>query len=317
MIDLVSCPKCNRNNALRRTHCLYCGETLPVTEESSSVQVPILRPIEDWEKGFNVILAPLDAAEPTDAQVARWCEVTRFEEPLAREALLSRVAVPVARVPNVEDAELFVRLLGVSDLGASIVADDQLAMTTRARRVRAVHFESDSLTLDVLWGTSAVVSHADLVCAIEGRIVSSTVEVLESTGKSRRGQKELVDTSEFFDERFVIDLYGPTLDESFRIKADSFDYGCLGSRPAPNVETNFARLREALGGYIGRSRYDNDFSRLVRIVDQVWPATSRVSSRGIARRGTSVKKFSACMIERDTSSQFDRYSRLRYAMVRG
>jgi hypothetical protein len=317
MNDLVSCPQCARNNAVRRTHCLYCGEALPVTEATSSVQVPTLRTVEDWEQGFTIVLAPLDSESASEAQVARLCEVARFEEEIAVEALGARVPVPVARVPQLSDAELVVRLLGASDLGATIVADKDLAMGAIARRVRAVHFEANRLRLDVLWGDGAAIGRGDIVCAVEGRVVTSTVEILESTGKSRRGHRELVDTSEFFAERFVIDLYGPTLDESYRIKADAFDYGCLGERPAPTLETNFARLRDALATFVGQSRYDRDFVRLSRIVDRAWPASSRVSSRGIARRGTSVKKYSASVIERDAHTQFDRYSRMRYVTKRG
>jgi hypothetical protein len=316
MPDLVTCPRCNRNNGLQRTNCLYCGEPLPVTDESSAVQVPAIRPVEEWEKGFTVVLAPLDSSAPTEAQVARLCEVTKMEEDLARLALDARVSVPVVRVPSRAEAELVARLLGASDLGATLVADDDLELGTISRRVRALELDGDSVRVHVLWGERTTLRRSDIACVVEGRVVTSTVELLESTTKGRRGQKELVESSEFFDERFVFDIYGPALESSFRIKAEAFDFSCLGGRPAPTVETNFERLAATLAAFFGSSRLDRSFRSLVRVLDHAWPATSRVASRGLARRGTSIKKFSASVIERDGLGQFARYSRMRYAMAR-
>ena len=56
MPDVITCPSCNRNNGVRRTSCLYCGAPLPVTETSAALQVPTLRPVEEWEKGFDLTL---------------------------------------------------------------------------------------------------------------------------------------------------------------------------------------------------------------------------------------------------------------------
>src|ERR1041385_7609087 len=128
MPDVVTCPSCNRNNGARRTSCLYCGAALPVTESSASIQVPTLRPVEEWEKGYSVILAPLDAAAPTTEQLARLCEITRMEEPTARAVFDARAPLPVARVPSEGEAGLVMRLLGGADLGASILADADLEL---------------------------------------------------------------------------------------------------------------------------------------------------------------------------------------------
>jgi hypothetical protein len=316
MVDLVACTKCNRNNAIRRTNCLYCGEPLPVTAESSTVQVPILRPVEDWEKGFTVVLAPLDAETPTDGQIARVCEVARMEEDLARATFALQTSVPLVRVPTKQDAELVARLLGASDLGATVVADEDMALSTISRRIRSLAFDGDDLTIEVLWGGKQRIARTELACLVEARVVTSTVEFLESAGKTRAGQKDLVEASEFFEESFVLDVYGPSLESSFRIKAEAFDYGCLGEPVAPNVETNFGRLCGKLGTFIGHSRHDRAYGRLARVLDHAWPTTSRVSSRGIARRGATIKKFSASVVERDTLAQFTRYSRMRFVMAR-
>jgi hypothetical protein len=276
----------------------------------------VLRPLEDWERGFSAVLAPLDAETSSDAQVARLCEIARMDEVIARAALAARSPLPVVRAASRSEAELVVRLLGVVGLAAEVVADEDLALGTLARRVRSVEFDADALRLDVLWGERVTLPRADIVCVVEGRVVSSTVEVLESTGAARGGQRDLVETSEFFAETYSLDVYGPTLDASFRVKASAFDFGCLGGRPASNVETNFSRLCEAFASYVGRSRYDADYGAYTRILDHAWPANARVASRGIARRGATIKKFSASLVERDALAQFTRYSRLRYVTMR-
>src|SRR4051812_39629801 len=115
MSDVVACPRCNRNNGARRTSCMYCGEPLPIVD--AVLQVPTLRPLEEWEKGYSVVVAPLDA-EPDRAQVDRLAEVVRLEEPAARAILDARLPLPVARVASEAEAALVARLLDAADLPA-------------------------------------------------------------------------------------------------------------------------------------------------------------------------------------------------------
>lgn len=285
-----------------------------MTDESLSVQVPTLRPVEEWEPGFTVMLAPLDQHAPAHYQIARLAEVAAMDAELAESLLAARTTLPAVRVSSEQEAALVARMLGEADLGATVVADADLDLSRHVRRVREIRPAGDALELLVLWGEWTSIPLEELTVAVEGRVVSTRVELLEGAGK-KRGARDLVDSAQYFVETSVIDLYGPSLDASFRIKADSFDFSCLGGRPSPRLDANFAALGDLLRRVVGPSRYDAEFSRVVRLLDHAWPAASRVTSRGLSRKG-DFKKYTSSEVTSDALAQFTRYSRTRFLLSR-
>jgi hypothetical protein len=312
--ELVPCPRCDRNNGARRTTCIYCGAPLPVTDATAAVQVPTLRAVEEWESGFSVVLAPLDERAPTARQVERLAEVTRMEPERARAILASRASLPVVRVASEHEAALVARLLGEADLGASVVADAALELGRHLRRVREVRLADAALEIRVLWGDWVSIARDDLVAVVEGRVVSTKTDLLEGVGR-KRGAPDLVESSQYFVESSVADLYGPSLETSFRVKAESFDFACLGGKPSHRLDENFAALGRTLERFVGPSRYDASFQRVARLLDHAWPRASRVDARGLGRRG-DFKKYTVSSVTSDGLAQFDRYSRTKYALAR-
>ncbi len=311
MADLVSCPSCNRNNGVTRTACIYCGAELPVTAETIDRQVPITRPVEEWEHGFSVVLAPVDADEPTPHQLARLCEIARMDEEMAKAVLAARVPLPVLRVATVAEAELSARLLDAAGLRSSVLADDDLGLDHQTRRVRELNLGPQMFQVRLLWADWERMARGSLVLAVEGRIVATKIEIVET---ARRGRKlDLTDTSQYFVESYVVDLYGPTLEQSYRVKADSFDFSCLGAPPSPRLEENVAAFGELLSTYLGPSRYDASYGRVAKLVEHAWPAASQVQSLGLSRRG-DFKKYTRSSLTTDGLGQFTRYSRMRYAL---
>lgn len=289
---------------------MYCGEPLPETEAALDAQVPVLRPLEEWERGFNVVLVPLDR-EATDREIERLAEVAAMEESLARTVLAWRAPVPVARVVSDREAEQVVRLLDAASLAATIVPDADLGLERTIRRARSLRFGEDRLEVLVFLGDWVSLDRGDIVLAVEGRVTSTRVDIVEAAGQKRK--RELVETSEYFSELFVIDIYGPSLEESVRIRAEGFDFGCLGGRPAPFVEANVNRLVEELSRYVGPSRFDSGFRETAKLLGHAWPPAARSSSRGLAVRG-DFKRYTVSAVETDALSQFTRYSRLRYRL---
>src|SRR5215208_2607295 len=53
--QLVACDECLRANAPTRMNCLYCGAALPRTRQSVALRRPVLKKLEEWEHGFNVV----------------------------------------------------------------------------------------------------------------------------------------------------------------------------------------------------------------------------------------------------------------------
>jgi hypothetical protein len=313
MDAVATCPQCNRNNAVRRTTCLYCGAALPVTDQTASVQVPVLRPVEEFELGYSVVLAPLDREAPTDRQVMRFCEITHMEEELAQAVFAARVSLPVARVPTEGEAGLVARLLGETDLGATVVPDATLEVGRLARRVREIRLGPEAIEAHVLWGDWIALRRDDLLLAVEGHVVSTRVEVTESA-TGRRGKMDVDDTSQYFLESYAIDLYGPSIDASIRIKADSFDFACLGWQPSPRLDENIGALARQLRDYIGASRYDASFAKVAKLLEHAWPSASSVRSKGLLWRG-NFKRYTQSSITTDAAGQFNRYSRMRYVLA--
>lgn len=285
-----------------------------MSDEALALQVPTLRPVEEWETGFSVVLAPLDQGWPTPRQVARLCEVTRMEEATAAAILASRVSLPVARVSTSGEAELVARLLGESELGATVVADEALDLTHHTRRAREIRLRDDALEVLVLWGDWVSVPRDEVALAVQGRVVSTRMDLVEGIGK-KRGSFDIVDTAQYFLESQAVDLFGPSLETSFRIKADSFDFACLGARPSHRLDENVAALGAALRRYLGPSRYDAEFYRVARLLDHAWPRASRVDARGIGRKG-DFRKYTVSSVTTDALAQFTRYARTRYRLVR-
>ena len=291
---------------------MYCGAELPVTDESAGRQVPILRPVEEWERAFTVVLAPLDEQAPTTFQLERLCEIAGLEEEAARAIVAARISLPLVRVGTAAEADLVARLLGAADLGATVMPDADLALDRRTRRVRELRLGPTELEVRVLWGEWETVPRDELTLAVEGRVVASTVELVEGAGR-KRGVTDLEDMSEYVAENYVVDLYGTSLEHSYRIKADSFDFSCLGPHPSLRLDENVAALAMLLAEYLGPSRYEASYSRVARLLGNAWPVESRVRSHGLSPRG-DFKKYTKSFVIRDALTQFTRYSRMQYLL---
>lgn len=288
---------------------------LPVTDFSAGVQVPNLAPVEEWERGYSVIVAPLDDQGPTDRQVLRLMEIARVEEPLAQAILASGMSLPVARVATRDEAELVARLLGEAEFGTTILDDLTLELRERSRRVREIRFAGDTIDLLVLWGDWVSVRRDDIQVVVEGRMVDTTVEILEGATR-KRGMLDVHDTSQFFQESYAIDLYAGSISQSFRLKPDIIDYTCLGIVPSPILETNVAELSRQLRQWIGPSRYDAGYRSVAKLLEPAWPPASRVHSGGQHRKG-DFKKYTRSSVTTEAVTQFTRYSRMRFALTTG
>lgn len=313
--DTVLCPSCGRKNGLRRTACIYCGVVLPVTDFSAGVQVPNLAHVEDWERGYTVVLAPLDTDGPTERQVTRLAEIARLDDATARAVIETRLSLPIVRVATEDEARLVARLLGEAEFGTTILDDNVLRLRELSRRVREVRIGDDSIDLLVLWGDWVRVERDAIQIIVEGRIVDSTVEILEGSGR-KRGTLDVQDTSQYFQESYAIDVYAGSIDESFRLKPDIIDYTCLGIVPSPMLEANIAELSRQLRQWVGPSRYDGAYRQVAKLLEPAWPPTSRVSSGGQRRRG-DFKKYTRSSVTTEALAQFTRYSRMRFSLTTG
>src|SRR5215210_5685305 len=77
--EMLACEACLRANPPTRMNCLYCGEKLPAAETRAAHLRPTLRPLEEWERGLNVILLPCER-EPSPESLAEAAKFLRTDD---------------------------------------------------------------------------------------------------------------------------------------------------------------------------------------------------------------------------------------------
>src|ERR1041384_4122230 len=307
--QLVACPACLRRNAPTRMQCLYCGAVLPVAAGAEDLRRPVLRPLEAWESGYNVVLLARaeDAPDvPHDALVEA-AQLARLEPAQLQRMLAARAPLPLARTAVRSEAELLDRSLASLNLRTEIVSDEALATTVSPQRVRRLEWTDEALTA---WTSAADagarVMWADVVLVVVGRIRRRQIEVEE---KRRRTELEVVETREFYEDEGVLDLYLRAAANNWRIMAASFDYSCLDEQKSLLAAENFTRLVAQLGQRAPAAVFDHDYAFLRPLLQAAWPVVEQTTSGGVRRERGRLRLSATTHVTNE--AQFTRYGRLR------
>ena len=311
--QMVACEKCARANPPTRVACLYCGAALPVAAGADLWRKPELRPLESWERGYNVILAPLAGTPETPlAEIAGYLQL---EEPVLEMIARAGVALPVARTALAEEALLVQRRLSGLGLKALVVSDDELLAqdAAPARRVRRLLFtETDLIANSTGENAEQSTRWADVLLLVAGRIVVRRLEVEEKHSRGRA--REILDERELGADKAVLNIYSAN-QQWWQITSDNFDFSCLGEEKSLLAADNFARLIAALCRRAPRAVYDDSYQRVRPLLTVVWPLERHTESSGWrrSRRGISTENVTTISNE----AQFARYSRLVYRLLLG
>jgi hypothetical protein len=96
----------------------------------------------------------------------------------------------------------------------------------------------------------------------------------------RGGQSgNVLDLSEYRSDETLLDVYTASLDQSFRIKCDAFDYSGLVSPLSFRSEVNFRAGLVTLRAALPDAKVDDDFAKMRGLLGR-----GRVSSRGSSNR---------------------------------
>src|SRR5262249_11756671 len=107
-------------------------------------------------------------------------------------------------------------------------------------------------------------------------------------------------------------VYTGSLNRSFRIRADAFDYSGLVAPLSFRADLNFKSAVAALRNAATRAAFDDEFEHARRFLSRAWPERSRTESRGIKRAGLAYRPVAQSSILSDNRDQFNRYSRLMF-----
>ena len=307
--QMIRCEECLRANPPTRVSCLYCVAPLPLTETSARLVKPVLRPPEKHQLGYNNILLPHDQVVAAKV-VAGAAELLKLSEENVREVLSQRVALPVARTGSGEESKLVTDRLRELGLQGLTVSDAELGNTVR--RVRSMMLSDTSLTINQAGAAEQTnVSWSDIVLIVTGRLFETRLEIKERmTGKP---ENEILDTSEFFRDEYVIDFYVRTHSSTWRVGANGFDFSCLGREKAIVVNENMGKLLRLMCEKAGHAQVDDSYARVRNLLELAWTTQPETQSSGW-RRERPGKLSVGVSTTRSNEIQFTRYSRLRYCL---
>jgi hypothetical protein len=230
-----------------------------------------------------------------------------------RDAMSQGVALPVTRTASRVEAELVTERLRELGLDCLTVSDDELG--DRVRRVRSMVFDDVSLTINQAGAAEQTrVSWSDIVLIVTGRLFETTVEITERI--TRKPENEILDTSEFFRDEFVIDFYTATHSSTWRVGGSGFDFSCLGREKALVVNQNMSKLLSLVTERSRNAKIDDSYARVRNLLELAWTTQPETQSSGWRRERPGKLSVGVSTIK-SNEIQFTRYSRLRYYLSRG
>ncbi len=309
-VELLTCDGCSRQNPPNRINCIYCGYELAITAAHFAEARPLIRKLEAWEQGFNIIYqAKIDGDELSNKTIAPFVSL----EPGEVEAILNvNSPMPVVRVESFKLAEILVGELGKLGLRCSVVSDADLAANKPLVRLASIEI-SETIFQFVDFNTrlTTEVPFGDLALIVLGHLSNTRTDLVEK--RKRKGAELLDETSSFTDET-VIDLYTRSDSRGFRINPAGFDYSCLGPEKTFLAKDNIGRLVKLLSALAPNARLVDDYSSVKRSLSLVWEIESRSDAQGIRRLGIGKTGFGK--VESTSNlQQFTKYSRLQWHLL--
>lgn len=307
--EMITCPKCARATPPTRAECLYCGAALEIPDAQSKSLKPNLRPLEAWEKGFNLIFA-FAAENLVAGQIEKAAAFLKLDADVFRQIVEGKKPLPLARVAAESEAEIVRKnLLETANVETKIVADEELNAAAFPRRLRGMDFTGDRIFLILFSGDEAVeINAADLVLVVTGAIFERRISGVEARVKG--GASKLLETNETASDALLIDIYSRDDKVGFRIEQQGFDFSCLGAAKTLLVRENLRALVKELSRRAPDAKIVEDYLQIRALLAAVWSVEERIDSRGLKRdRFAKFNRENLTTIS--NAAQFTKYSRLQ------
>ena len=305
--DVTNCPRCQRCTPAARGECIYCGEHLPFAVIQAA---PPQRNIDPVDRAFNTVLEPFPA-RVNEGVISALASALQIELNEAQALIDSGKPMPLARSQTRAEADMISALVRTCALRASVISDEELMLDRELLRARRLTTSENEIRVYTSTGEVGLRSD-EIRLIVLGELRNVRVDYTEGISAGRNQLGNVLDSSEYRSDETLLDVYTSSLDRSFRIKADAFDYSGLVSPLSFRSEINFKSALTALRAAAPDARVDNDFSRVRGLLGKAWPERSRNESRGIKRSGLAFRAVAQASVTSDNKDQFDRYSRLMF-----
>ncbi len=306
--ELLTCGNCARQSPPNRLKCIYCGNALSVPGGlTASVKPPLLRKLEIWERGLNLILSEPGAATDT----IKIASLLSMEPEIVNFILTAGAALPLARTENEKEAMILQTALEQMGVASTLVNDDALTPETPQIRLNRLDFVDDTLGFtDFNTGQVTLVPSGDIALIVTG-IISKTKT--DSVAKKGRGGK-LLDESATASDEPVLDIYTRADRLGFRIHTTGFDFSCLGDQKSLLARENWGRLVNLLVNISPNAKLVDNYHSIRVILGHVWEIETRTDSLGMRPAGFGRHGF-ASITSTSNLSQFTKYSRLQWHLL--
>lgn len=304
--EIVVCQNCARGNPPTRLQCLYCAAELPLSEAQSAAVVPNLRPLELWEKGFNLILLPAENVSG-ESLINDISKLLRIEKEVVRRIVETNKMLPLIRTESVTEAENIKQKLKQNDIETSIIGDAELAADNSPQRLRGIEFFEDQIVLRLFNTDEIIALDAEHISVIvTGAIFRRKAESIE---KRKKDKTEILDTTQVSSDELLLDIYTTSDERGFRVAATGFDFSCLDDKNILAME-NMRRLVQKLREFAPAAKFVDDYAQIRHALGEIWEVEHRRDSQGLKRHGFG--KFDFSRVESSSNLvQFTKYSRLQ------
>ena len=309
--EMISCGECARKNPPNRFKCFYCGAALEITDEQASNIQPNLRKLEDWEKGYNLIYAPVSNSE-NEFDLTETAKILNLENEDLQKILQAKKPLPVARAESEKEAEIVAKKLGERGFNISIVSDEALAADRLPTRLRSLEFEDGKLIL-IYFNTDEIaeIEREDLILIVSGAVFERKTESIE---KRKKGESKILDLTETASDEVLMDIYSRENSNGYRILAKGFDFSCLETDKGILAVENMRKLVAKLREFAPNAKFVGDYLAVREVLGNVWEIEQRKNSQGLKRHSFGKFDFANVATSNNTQ-QFTKYSRLQWHIL--
>jgi hypothetical protein len=310
--QMINCEKCSRQNAPNRLNCMYCGEALPISKEQEANINPRLRKLENWEKGFNIIILP-NGLIYDDAKYFEVAKLLRIEADDLQKIVETNKPLPIARCETLKEAEIVKENLAKLGVSANVISDEDLHVETQTRRLRAIEILPDRLNLQLFnVKENHIILLEDLMLIVAGRIFERKISATERYNK--KNENKTLQSNEISNDEPIIDIYARNDSIGYRIFTSGFDFSCVGERKSWIAAENIKTLRQVLREIGENAKFDDNYAKVRHALGQVWETEETKDSKGL-----KASSFGNYNVENITTinnlQQFTKYSRLQFKLL--
>lgn len=310
--EMIACEKCKRKNPPTRLKCLYCGAELEFSDAQSEFLKPILRKLEQWEKGFNLIYLPNDK-DLSELQQIEIVKMTRLEKVALQKISEAKTPLPLARAESGKESEIIKQRLSEIGVETLILSDVKFNIEKLPKRLRGLEFGEHKIRLKLFNAEEIIeLPGENLVLIVTGAIFERRVEATEK--RSRKGENKLLNATETASDEMLIDIYSRDDSDGWRIEQNGFDFSCLGADKKLLAAENIKPLIEKLHQFAPNARFVDDYLKIRAVLGNVWEVEERKDSSGLVRERFG--KFNLGNITTvNNLKQFTKYSRLQWHLL--